>query len=754
MIKRIAAVFTALMMVASSVEAFSDVDMASDLGEAVETLSLLRILDGMEDGSFRPDEFVTREQFAKIVTCILGQRDSVSLKASAAAFTDVDSDSWAGGYISYAAENGIISGFPDGSFGGKNNITYAQAAAILLRCLGYSDEEIGYHWPKDYISKAEAVGINKGVYLTADEDVHRSDAALMIYNAVFADLNGSSEKLVTKTGMKVYDDAVLYGVSKTDASSIETSEGSFKLSDDAIGISEGYGKSGMLLLDKDEKAVIFKASGQEGREIIITASLVSTEKESVDVSFSDGTVSIPLSGTVYSDGKKITAKEAAEDMTIGSRMTLYYDINGAFLSAVLYSQKMDGPKTVTRDASQIYELFDIEGEPKVIRKGVAASLGDISRYDVVYYEKNTNTVYAYANTAGGIYEKAEPLKSAVSEVTVSGKKYKISSTNAAEKLNESPGAFAIGDYVTLLLDKNGEVCDVVDASTMAGRSLGVVLKSYSRINESGNQEYAVKMFLPSGDETEFAADRDYTEYKGKLVEMKFQNGIITLKTVKYSSMSGTINKEMLSFDNLWLASDCSVLVLVSNSSDEAVVKKIRFGDISGTTLSKSQVLHVEQSGEMNDITLLYLKDVTYDEYEYGIITKEEKIVIRNENGETVKQVTLGYKLTLHGEIIDIDAGNRLFTSMVIGVNQAESGDYVDTVVMGSGREISAVSGERIKVGGTVYRTAEKYDIYKRSTSGYTLISSEEAIKIKGSVELYGDAMSEKGGKVRLVIVSE
>lgn len=745
----------ALLTLSYAALAFTDIE-DGEISTAAETLSIIGILDGMGDGTYQPDGYVTREQFAKIAVCVLGQREKAAASLSATAFTDVSSDSWARGYISYVAENGIIAGFPDGSFGGSSIITYAQAVTVLIRCMGYTDEEVGFHWPSDYVNKAEALGIGKGVSLSANDPVTRGDVALLIYNALFTDINGQNDtKLVTKTGLTFYDDASFYGLNKSDGTLAETSVGSFKVAKNAVGISEGYGQTGMLFLNKDKEIILFKSEERAGVEIVVTSCLNNVEKNTVDVGYSGGAISIPYSGTVYYDGSKTSASDIIADITTGSKMTVYYDEAGRYSSAVLYSYVMEGPKTITRDSSQLYELFGITSAPSVIRRGVSASLDDISQYDVVYYAENTNTIYAYDDKVSGVYEKAEPLKSSVTEVTVSGKTYKIASSTALNKLNESENAFALGDYITLLLDRNGAVADVVDTSASVGRNMGVLLNSYTRISDSGNQEYAVKIFLPDGTEMEYTADKDYKSYKGSLMELSFKDGVASLKSITNSVKTGDINKELRSFDKYWLTSDCSVLVLADNPEDgDAVVRKIRFSDIEGTSLNKNQVIHIELSGEMNDVSLMYLKNVTKADYEYGIIVETGSTTVRDENGNVVKtQTTGGYEVLLHGEEISINAGRRVFSTSVIGINTVTNSDYTDAIVMGTGKKITAVSGDRIKVDSTVYKTAENYDIYRMTGyKEYSLISPEEAMKLSGTVELYGDDLSGRGGKVRLVII--
>ncbi|MGN1098100.1 MAG: hypothetical protein ACI4SS_04300, partial [Clostridia bacterium] len=301
-------------------------------------------------------------------------------------------------------------------------------------------------------------------------------------------------------------------------------------------------------------------------------------------------------------------------------------------------------------------------------------------------------------------------------------------------------------------DRNGNIADVVDTSASDVGDMGVLLSSYSRVNDSGTQEYAVKLFLPDGSDMEYAADRDYDKLKGALVRMTFENGVVSLKRVDTVVKTGKINKELLSFGDYWLASNCSVLVLVSNPDDgEAVVRKIRFSDIEGTELRTGQVIHVEISGEMNDVALLYLKDVSKADYEYGIITKTEYISKGDDGTKTTSGV---YELLIHGEEKTISAGRRIFSTSVIGINTVTNEDFTDAVVMGTGKKITAVSGDRVKIDNTVYKAAEDFDIYRQNgVNDYSLVSKDDALELKsGSVTVYGDKSVSDGGKVRLIIV--
>lgn len=113
------------------VSKFSDVDggawFAKNVGYAAEN----SIVSGYEDGSFRPGNTITREEFAAMICRFMKYDTSAS-----EVFSDVSPEHWAAPYIAAMKANGIISGYEDGSFGLGRNITRAEAIAIINRALG------------------------------------------------------------------------------------------------------------------------------------------------------------------------------------------------------------------------------------------------------------------------------------------------------------------------------------------------------------------------------------------------------------------------------------------------------------------------------------------------------------------------------------------------------------------------------------------------------------------------------------------
>lgn len=98
--------------------------------EAVETVAGLGILGGYEDGTFRPNNKITRAEF---VTIAVGFD---TLAPTENNFTDVKDTSWAAPYITTAAAKGWVSGDGDGAFRPNAGITRAEAVTVLNKMLG------------------------------------------------------------------------------------------------------------------------------------------------------------------------------------------------------------------------------------------------------------------------------------------------------------------------------------------------------------------------------------------------------------------------------------------------------------------------------------------------------------------------------------------------------------------------------------------------------------------------------------------
>ena len=168
---------------------FSDVSENESYFKAVNSLYEIGIINGDENGNFNPDKNISRAETAKIICMLMGVDDEAkNIKYSK--FSDVDTSNWACGYITKAAELGIINGYGNGKFGPKDQVTYAQLIKMVVCAWGYkSDAEDRGGWPDGYIAVAKDSAYLEGVSFNSKDPALRHVVATIIYNTLRSDLD-------------------------------------------------------------------------------------------------------------------------------------------------------------------------------------------------------------------------------------------------------------------------------------------------------------------------------------------------------------------------------------------------------------------------------------------------------------------------------------------------------------------------------------------------------------------------------------
>ncbi len=168
--------------------------------EAAAVLAEEGILNGFEDGTFRPEQSITRAQACTMVTKML-DIPAAELEAAAEeaeqAFSDIKVSDWEASYVGYCTEKNITAGYPDKTFRSDQPITLSEYATILCRAAGDSDSSLGGTWPDNYMSSAQTRGLLEGLegYDPAEDGaklLNRGNAAIMTANLIEAE-NGNGE---------------------------------------------------------------------------------------------------------------------------------------------------------------------------------------------------------------------------------------------------------------------------------------------------------------------------------------------------------------------------------------------------------------------------------------------------------------------------------------------------------------------------------------------------------------------------------
>ena len=209
--KRIfSAVMTVMMimslMICSYAASFSDVESTHSNYAAITTLADMGIINGYTDGTFKPDNAVTRAEMAKLISVLYGYDVATVAKSP---FTDVADDHWAVTFISTMKDVGIINGMGDGTFLPNNEVTYEQCLKMIVCALNWGEIAAQASTPDDwslgYRQHATRLGITKYVSVDSNSSpAPRGVVAQLLYNSLDAK---RAEKVVDANGQVSFKEA-------------------------------------------------------------------------------------------------------------------------------------------------------------------------------------------------------------------------------------------------------------------------------------------------------------------------------------------------------------------------------------------------------------------------------------------------------------------------------------------------------------------------------------------------------------------
>ncbi|RAP29625.1 hypothetical protein C2W64_03275 [Brevibacillus laterosporus] len=157
--------------------------------KVVKRLSALGLAAGDDKGNFNLDQTITRSEFATLMVRARGLEEAAKTATFNPFFKDVIATDWFQGFVSIAVSQDLAKGYPDKTFKPKNSVTYAEAATMLVRALGYEPLALQKGtWPNNFISQASELGISQGVTIDANKPAVRGDVFKMLDNSLRIDL--------------------------------------------------------------------------------------------------------------------------------------------------------------------------------------------------------------------------------------------------------------------------------------------------------------------------------------------------------------------------------------------------------------------------------------------------------------------------------------------------------------------------------------------------------------------------------------
>ncbi len=724
--------------------------LASSQDKVTELLSVLDIMNGDENGNLHLDKKVTRAEFVKMAVAASEFRNTVATGLKTSPYSDVPATYWASPYIKAGVDNGFCKGYTDSTFRPDNFVSYEEAVTMLLRVLGYTDDDFGNSWPYGQLGLAENLGISDGTNAKPGEELTREKAAALIYNTLGTKIKNSNGKLLTIFDTEIIEDSILISLSDTNKKEIYTSKGTFSiekpLSVEITGLhGDMFVENGDTIVgfvpdnpsDKPEKHVVYSKLGND----IITYNNGNME-----------TLSVPSDTSVYEDDTKTVYSNKISEIKMGD--VLYVHCNNACDSKYIIFEEGDTDGPVTYKTGYTSPEW---ASARVIRNGELSSIQNLSENDILYYVSGLNTIFAYSNKIVGIYENAEPNRDEPEYITVSGTKYKIEGDSAFKKLSSS-GSLKYGDTVTLLLGKTNDIADVLTYTQADDFVYGYIFETGSREYQKDNlSKYTsmyVKAVLPNGQIREYQTDKNYKSYKNSVKSFSFKNGKAKPESVsKNTKISGIFDWKNKSLGGDALSDSLKILDVSTTDPDKEANYITVFPErLDGVRISSDQILHCEKNS-MNQLESLILADVTGDMYSYGIIRKAENM-------------SMGLNLT---GIYEFDIGGKLsnYTSsgILYSVKKGQGAKF-DLTASGNiqnmkaiseiKEEITIVSETTLKTPSKTYKISDDVTVYhKDSDNNYTIISINEVINTNSfKLTAFYDKDTSAGGMVRIIVASK
>ncbi|MFR3663044.1 S-layer homology domain-containing protein [Flintibacter sp.] len=373
-----------LVTVSAGAKDFTD-DSEITYKEAVDVISALGVVDGYSGGDFRPDDVLTRGAAAKIIcNLILGPTTASALAASTAPFKDVPVTNTFAGYITYCSQQGIISGYADGTFRPTGTLSGNAFMKMLLGALGYDSSIEGYtgaNWQVSVIKQASGIGLDDGNdEFVGSQAVTRQEAALYAFNMLQATMVEYDKKDTIVVG----DITINTTSTRKDVENNTNTDGNIDGERNGDGLMQ-FGEKYFKDLEKEDATDIF---GHPSSKWVYDGDDVGTYANEADATYvvedDDMDVGQVVTSSSYMNYSNSEAKDAkyflngddnevksSEQVAVGDIVEAYENDNGDVETVVVSRYTVAKIDKVDTDvstaesrngASEVLTLTDLDGD--------------------------------------------------------------------------------------------------------------------------------------------------------------------------------------------------------------------------------------------------------------------------------------------------------------------------------------------------------------------------------------------------------
>lgn len=167
---------------------FFDVPTTHPNHQAIDYVQSQGIVEGYPDGSYQANRLIQRDEFTKIVAEATLEDSTFKNCTPVFEFSDVSCSNWSGPYIYTAQNHQLVKGYTDQTFRPANNINFVEAAKIIAIAYGEPENE-GEIWYENYVNFLEENNAVPPSISSNDQLITRGEMAEMIYRVEIIDQN-------------------------------------------------------------------------------------------------------------------------------------------------------------------------------------------------------------------------------------------------------------------------------------------------------------------------------------------------------------------------------------------------------------------------------------------------------------------------------------------------------------------------------------------------------------------------------------
>ncbi len=711
-----------LLVVSMSIPCFAFDDVTSpSLARQIDALQMMGIVNGVSHSDFAPQDTLTRAQFTKMAVVAQGRQKEADRQAGMTIFPDVRSSHWAVGYINLAVrgEDRFMSGFGDGTFGPDKTITYGEAVTILMRLLGYNDEDVGMLWPMGYIQRANSIGLSDDVYLKGNQTISRAQAVQLFSNLLVTEKKDSTQTFAEAIGAQFKREVILLNAdveAENGAMAIDTSSGVFELANGhAPYLIQGM--IGTLLLDEKGKAMGFVP---DVNNQVIDITIASVTAGSISTT-TGREYTVKATIPTCFQGEQVPYGDVFMNLNAGKKVSLHVDLAGNVTRVFVPENITEEAIVVSKDKSELgfVGLANGRNDYQILRHGKIVSASEIRKYDVASYVARDNQIAISTLRLTGSYADAYPNASAPTKVTVMGNEFEV--------LEDAIGHFSdcrLGNQITLLLTKDHKVAGVLKANQLNTDSIGLA-------SVQGN---TVTVKLEEG-LTVTGVHENASYYQGEVVSVSSSSDALRLSIIDKKSKSETLYVNERRLGSASLADNVRIYERIGDGPAVAIA----LADIRDNKVSANQVTYFHHN-DAGEVDIVVLDDVTGDRYIYGYAYfKNVKLTNEKMNGKEETRVVS----RLYIECGDVTYGpyraNGIASGEVVGVSIDKAGITVSSYAELEWLRIESgswIDDETIAMNNQQYHVPQDGICYNKTSKRWVSVSVARAYD--GNITAYAD----------------